>query len=93
MKVAVKQQILQTCFKLLDWLIFIGLVLSAVIFVKDVIIHFQSGDTSIKVSSKTMEHIEIPTITFCFQPTVKTSVLNKYGICNNSRSKSVKVLA
>ena len=80
MKVAVKQQILQTCFKLLDWLIFIGLVLSAVIFVKDVIIHFQSGDTSIKVSSKTMEHIEIPTITFCFQPTVKTSVLNKYGI-------------
>ena len=80
MRVAVKQQILETFFKILDWLLFIGLVLSAVLFVKDVIIHFQSGDTSIKVSSKTMEHMEIPTITFCFQPTVKTSVLNKYGI-------------
>ena len=79
MQVSGKQQILQTFFKILDWLIFIGLVLSAVLFVKDVIIHFQSGDTSIKVSSKRMEHMAIPTITFCFQPTVKTSVLNKYG--------------
>ena len=80
MQVSGKQQILQTFFKILDWLIFIGLVISAVLFVKDVIIHFQSGDISIKVSSKRMEHMAIPTITFCFQPTVKTSVLNKYGI-------------
>ena len=72
--------IVEKLFKALEWLVMIGLLVGSVFFVKDVWIKYQSGDTSIKVSTKELRNFnDKPTITICFDPQAKPSALNQYG--------------
>ena len=72
--------VVEKLFKALEWLIMIGLLVGSGFFVKDVWIKFQSGDTSIKVSTKELKNMnDKPTITICFDPQAKPSALRQYG--------------
>ena len=70
--------------KLLEWIVFIALLFTTGFFVKDVWKDFRSHDTSIKVSTEVSENYSNPTVTFCFVPSVKESVINaKAGSLKN----------
>ena len=65
------------------WIIFISLVIVAIFFVHDVWQNYQEGATSIQITSKITKLLESPTITLCFNPGSKISVLQKYNINPN----------
>ena len=75
-----RQRTFEIFFKALHCLIFLGLLIWAVLFVSDVIGNYQSNDTSIKVSLKKLKLMQNPTITLCFKPFAKLSVLKQYNI-------------
>ena len=69
--------------KVVYWIFFLSLVIVAIFFVHDVCQNYQEGATSIQVTSKITKLLESPTITLCFNPGFKVSVLQKYKIDPN----------
>ena len=65
------------------WIFFVSLVMVAIFFVHDVWQNYQEGATSIQVTSKITKLLESPTLTLCFNPGFKASVLQKYNINPN----------
>ena len=65
---------------LLEWSIFSGLIIGVGFFVQEVWNDYQTQVTTVKQYSEKWEEIVPPTMTFCFNPPVKPSVLDKYNI-------------
>ena len=66
--------------KSLDWLIFILLGLVSIFFMVDCFQKFANESTYFEVSSKEKQHVESPTLTFCFGPGYKQDVMDKYNL-------------
>ena len=64
----------------LDWLIFILLGLVSIFFMVDCFKKFANESTYFEVSSKEKQHVESPTLTFCFGPGYKQDVMDKYNL-------------
>ena len=47
---------------------------------RDVWFKYKAMDTGIKIASKTVQELIAPTITFCFNPMAKLSILNQNGL-------------
>ena len=75
-----KVKCLKTFFKILEWSLHIGLLFGSGFFVDKVSKAYQSQETSIKMYSEPWITMTPPTITFCFKPPVKKSVLQKYNL-------------
>ena len=75
-----KQYILEKLFKVFEWFVLLVLLISAGLFVKDVWNNYKSEVTSINVSTKILDSIDFPTLTVCFQPIGKLSVLKQNNI-------------
>ena len=69
--------------KAVYWIFFVSLVIVAIFFVHDVWQNYQESATSIQVTSKITKLLQSPTITLCFNPGFKASVLQKYNINPN----------
>ena len=69
--------------KVVYWIFFLSLVIVAIFFVHDVCQNYQERATSIQVTSKITQLLESPTLTLCFNPGFKASVLQKYNIDPN----------
>ena len=65
-------------FKVINWTIFVGLMVISAIYIKNVLEYYQKGDTSVKVTNEVRKNLEHPTITVCFQPIAKRSRLSSY---------------
>ena len=65
---------------LLEWLTFGGLMIGVGFFVQEVWRDYQSHVTTIKQYSERFDATDPPTITFCFNPPIKTQVLEKYNL-------------
>ena len=77
MKISTNLKIL---LKALEWLMILGLLVASGFFVKDVWKKYQLKDTSIKVSNEKLKTMkDRPTMTICFDPNAKPSVLDQYG--------------
>ena len=75
-----KAKQLQTIFKSLQWIIYLGLFLGSGQFIIKVWNAFLSEETSIKHYSKQWNEIIPPKVIFCFDPLIKKSVLEKYNV-------------
>ena len=80
MKCNNKVQQYKTIFKTLEWMIYLGLLLGSGQFIIKVWNAFQSEETSIKHYSKQWNEMFPPKVIFCFNPLIKTSILEKYKI-------------
>ena len=69
--------------KVVYWIFFLSLVIVAIFFVHDVCQNYQERATSIQVTTKITKLFESPTITLCFNPGFKVSVLQEYKINPN----------
>ena len=82
MKTNMVQKITQdNLWKLLEWLLFITLCIIAIFFMKEVLIQYNSGDTSFKQYESTIT--ESPTITLCLNDKFLTNYSwneHTYGI-------------
>ena len=65
---------------LLEWTVFIGLILISGLYVEDVWRHYASNETSIKVSRRKLEKLDHPTVTLCFKPFAKPSKMKGLNI-------------
>ena len=70
----------KSIFKTLEWITYLGLLLGSGQFIIKVWYAFQSEETSIKHFSKQWQEMIPPKVIFCFNPLLKTSVLEKYNI-------------
>ena len=72
----------QACFKLgtkvIEWIIIFGLLIGVFFFVQDVLNQYKSKKSGVKSSVENQGKIIPPTITICFNPLAKMSVLAKY---------------
>ena len=66
--------------KTIEYISAIALVVFSGTSIYDVWIKYQSNDTSIKVSTTISENLTIPTVTLCFLPFAKRSVLENYNL-------------
>ena len=66
--------------KSIEYLVALTLLIICVLSVKGVWNKYQTNDTSIKVSTKSSKTLPMPTITICFMPIAKLSVLKKYNV-------------
>ena len=64
--------------KCIRWILVIGLTVSAIIFTKDNMVEYAKKRTSFKQYEET--RMELPTTVLCFDPFLKTSVLNAYNL-------------
>ena len=69
--------------KAVYWIFFVSLVIVAIFFVHDVWQNYEERATSIQITSKITKDLESPTITLCFNPGFKVSVLQDYNINPN----------
>ena len=65
---------------LLEWTVFIGLILISGLYVEDVWRHYASNGTSIKVSRRKLEKLDHPNVTLCFKPFAKPSKMKGLNI-------------
>ena len=65
-------------------LMFLSLLLSAGLFVKQIWAAYQSKATSIIFSTENVEYFENPTIMFCFKPVSKLSVLQSLNLSGSN---------
>ena len=75
-----RTKIVRISVKIVEWMIFAGLICGVGYFVQGVWYDYQSQETSIKQHSEKWDTITPPTITFCFNPPVKQSILEKYNL-------------
>ena len=68
--------------KALEWLLFLIMIITAGLFVKNSFQNYQSNATGIKVLSKEVEFYTSPTMMLCFEPFKKSSMLQQYDIMN-----------
>ena len=66
--------------KTIEYISAIALVVFSGTSIYDVWIKYQSNDTSIKVSTTISENLTMPTVTLCFLPFAKRSVLENYNL-------------
>ena len=71
---------MKKCLKLLEWFIFLLMIISASLFVYNSFENYQSNATGIQVLSKKVQSYESPTMTICFQPYRKSSILQEYEL-------------
>ena len=64
--------------KAIYWIFFASLVIVAIFFVHDVWQNYEERATSIQITSKITKDLESPTITLCFNPGFKVSILQDY---------------
>ena len=64
--------------KVFEWIIIFGLLIGVFYFVKDVWNQYQSKKSGVKSSIKNQDNITPPTVTICFNPLAKLSILEKY---------------
>ena len=74
------KKVLKLFLIILEWSIFGGLMIGVGFFVQEVWNDYKSQVTTVKQYSEKWEKIIPPTMTFCFNPPVKPSVLEKYNI-------------
>ena len=67
-----------TLFKVLEWLLIIGLTVCSLFFMTDVWKKFQARKTSFTTYQEI--RTEMPTTVLCFSPFGKMSAINKYNI-------------
>ena len=66
--------------KVFEWIIIFGLLIGVFYFVQDVFDQYQSKKKGVKSSVDEQENITPPTISICFNPPAKMSVLAKYNV-------------
>lgn len=72
---------LEKVFKLIEWVIWLGLFIAAIFYVYDIYHQYLQKTTNFKMATKLMETgITNPTITVCFEPSVKKSSLKKHKL-------------
>ena len=64
----------------LEWFTFLVMIIAAALFVQNSFQNYQSNSTGIKVLSKNVEDYVSPTITLCFKPYRKSSILQEFGL-------------
>ena len=67
-------------FKIIEWIIWLGLFSAAIYYVHDVYLHYHQKTTNFKTYTKQVEDVTNPTITVCFEPSVKRTSLERYNI-------------
>ena len=75
-----KRKTIEKLFNAFEWLAFISLLIAALIFVKDVWNNYQLKNTGTLISTKTFDTTPNPTITICFKPLYKESILQENNI-------------
>ena len=75
-----KRKTIEKLFNAFEWLAFISLLIAALIFVKDVWNNYQLKNTGTLISTKTFDTTPNPTITICFKPLYKESILKENNI-------------
>ena len=80
MKTIKKIKLLQRLFLFIEWIVLLALVISAGFFVRDVWSNFKLHHTSMKALVEESSLMENPTIVLCFQPSIKSSILQKYNV-------------
>ena len=76
MEISTIKKILKT----LEWIIFLGMLVAAALFVNKSFENYQSTATGIKVFSKKVDSYMAPTMIICFQPNKKPTLLREYDI-------------
>ena len=76
MEISTIKKILKT----LEWIIFLGMLVAAALFVNKSFENYQSTATGIKVFSKKVDSYKAPTMIICFQPNKKPTLLQEYNI-------------
>ena len=71
---------LEKVFKVIEWIIWLGLFSAALYYVHDVYLHYHEKTTNVKTYTKQIDNITNPTITVCFEPSVKRSSLKKHNL-------------
>ena len=71
---------IEKIFKALEWIMFLGMLVAAALFVQNSFQNYQSYATGIQVLSKKVEDYVSPTITLCFKPYRKSSILQEYDL-------------
>ena len=66
--------------KVIDWILYIGLVCASTFLMVDCLFKYKNKSTYFEVTNKKEESIELPTITFCFEPVYKKSNLEEYNL-------------
>ena len=66
--------------KALEWFTFLVMIIAAALFVQDSFQNYHSKATGIKVLSKKVEDYISPTVTLCFKPYKKSSILQEFGL-------------
>ena len=62
--------------KIVEWIIFLGMLVAAALFVNKSFQNYQSNATGIQVLSKKVDFYVAPTMTVCFQPYKKSMPKN-----------------
>ena len=75
-----KYEKLEKFFKVIEWIIWLGLFSAAIYYVRDVYLHYHEKTTNVKTYTEQFKNITNPTITVCFEPSVKRSSLKKHNL-------------
>ena len=76
MKVSTIKKIL----KIVEWIIFLGMLVAAALFVNKSFQNYQSNATGVQVLSQKVDSYVPPTMTICFEPNKKSTILQQYNI-------------
>ena len=66
--------------KTIDWILYIGLVFGSTFLMMDCLIKYKDSSTYFEVTNKKGEAVELPTITICFEPAYKQTVLKEFNL-------------
>ena len=80
------EQQLKVFFKLIEWFTYLGLLIASVVFVQDAWTNYKKKDIGVKINKVRREDLMIPTISICFEPIAKLSVLQRNGLTINEFS-------
>ena len=69
----------KVCWKIVEWLAFLGLLLVTGFFVKKVWIEYFSDATSVKIHFEEQERMDLPVIVMCFNPSLNPMIRQKYN--------------
>ena len=66
--------------KIVEWIIFLGMLVAAALFVNKSFQNYQSNATGVQVLSQKVDSYVPPTMTICFEPYKKSTILQQYNI-------------
>ena len=66
--------------KALEWSLFIVMIIAAALFVNKSFQNYQSNATGVQVLSQIVDLYDAPTMTICFEPNKKSTILQQYDI-------------